>query len=260
MKVYVINMQRSTHRRKAMEGMLNKHKLQYEFIDAVDGRTLSEEEFVGHVTDPKEFTRSQAGCALSHIKAYRKILEGNDQYGLILEDDVLIQEPHFIQLLKELEQKVDEDSVTVLTYFWCRDGYLDLSKKQGLSITTSTNSYDICTPSEIHGIGRAAAYIVSKKVCKSIIKVNYPLYAQADSWVVFQREGAIKSVDCIYPMPIVENEQFGSEIGYTKNAAQAFVKKVIEIMVNNNIPIITPMIKKRRKQYSDTFKNIRLIA
>lgn len=258
MKIYVINMKRSVYRKKAIEEMLQRLGLEYEITEAVDGRLLSEEEFLQHTSQPDEFTRSQTGCALSHINVYRKIIEQGEEYGLVLEDDVKITEQDFKQFLQTLKPKLNPNNITILTYFWCREGYLDLSKQDGGTVKTS-NTYHVCTPSEIHGIGRAAAYIVSKATCQKLINVNYPLYAQADSWVVFQSKGAFNTIDCVYPMPITENEQFGSEIEYTKTKTQALIKSIVTFLVNNNVPIISTIIKRRRQAYSSTFKNIRLI-
>lgn len=258
MKAYVINMPKSKHRREATRKMLESLGIEHEFIAAVDGREMSEDEFNNSVTDPKEFTRSQAGCALSHIKAYKRILESNDEYALILEDDIVITEKNFSKFLDEIEPKLNKDHATLLTYYWCRDGFLDLSPVDRDATISVDNTYTVCTPSDIHGIGRSAAYIMSKGACKRMIEFNMPLYAQADSWVVFHKHNAVSGVDCVYPMPITENDQFGSEIDYTRNKTEAFLKKIVTIAVNANLPIITPMIKKKRQRFAQGYKNIRL--
>ena len=71
MKVYVINMKRSTARRAAVEKQLQDSALPYEIVEAVDGRQMADEAFDELIRDAGTFaSKSQAGCMLSHI-SYR---------------------------------------------------------------------------------------------------------------------------------------------------------------------------------------------
>lgn len=257
MRVYVINLKRSTERRKNIEAQLKRLGVQYEIIEAVDGRNMSEEEFNHIVSLPEEFTKSQAGCQLSHNKVYTRMQENRDDIALVLEDDVLITDNKFKELLNRLENQVNKQKITLLTYYWCRDNNLKLSKKNPEQKITAADSYQVCTPHEIHGIGRAAAYILSKETAKSILDFHTPkLICQADSWVVYYDHNLITGVDCVYPMPVTENPKFGSEIGYTRNKIEAIGKRMVEKAVNMNMPIITGIIMKKRMNFAKTYKNI----
>ena len=77
-----------------MSEQLRKYNLDYEFIEAVDGRLLSENE-LENICDYNNFkkhpswgTRGKGiiGCALSHQKVYKKIVEKKLSKALILED------------------------------------------------------------------------------------------------------------------------------------------------------------------------------
>lgn len=97
MKIYCINLRRSTDRRMKMEAELSKLPFACEFVDAVDGKALSKDEVdkvyskwrtrfrIGRGLMPGEI-----GCALSHLKVYRKLLESSDKCLFIFEDDVTI--------------------------------------------------------------------------------------------------------------------------------------------------------------------------
>lgn len=94
MKIYCINLKRSTKRRAKMSAELEKLGLPYEFIDAVDGRTLSSDERAAAYSSwhtrfrhGKDLTPGELGCAMSHIKFFQKIIETNE-VGFVLEDDV----------------------------------------------------------------------------------------------------------------------------------------------------------------------------
>ncbi|MBS1585396.1 MAG: glycosyltransferase family 25 protein [Bacteroidetes bacterium] len=260
MRVYVINMERSKSRRIAIKRQLNRLGLDYEIISAVDGRQMSDEELNEKILQQGEFTKSQAGCMLSHCKVYEAMQKHNDAYALVLEDDVLILENRLKEVLDKLQPQLSKDNITLLTYYWCRENSMLLNRKQGQqSIQGAKEKYFLCSPDEIHGVGRAAAYILSKETAQKILDFHSPkLICQADSWIVYYKEQVIKGVDCVYPMPISENPQFGSEIGYTRNKAEAIGKKLVEVAVNMNLPLISTLIKKKRINFAQTYKNIKL--
>lgn len=97
MKVYCINLKRSTERRAKMEVELGKTSLPYEFIDAIDGRAMSDKEIKRVYSNIRTLfrrglpmTRGEIGCVLSHLLFYDKVLAGEDEIALVLEDDVIL--------------------------------------------------------------------------------------------------------------------------------------------------------------------------
>ena len=98
MKTYVINLRRDVERRRLCEQRLAAAPmLDVEFIEAVDGRAISEAER-REAFDYERFARrkrctptpGEAGCALSHHKVWQRIADGDDDVALVLEDDVVI--------------------------------------------------------------------------------------------------------------------------------------------------------------------------
>ena len=96
--VWVLNLERSTGRRKIMQEQLDRLGLQHEFIPAVDGRSLSAEQ-IGLYSKKsalqnkyRELGRGEIGCALSHASMWQKLVDIGQEAVLILEDDVLIGE------------------------------------------------------------------------------------------------------------------------------------------------------------------------
>jgi len=240
-----------------MEAQMKNYKLDYEFVAAVDGRGMSDDE-LGKIVSVPDFSKSQAGCMLSHCKAYTQMQTQNDEYALILEDDVLITDKDFKKILDNIVPSLDDDHITLLTYYWCRENSLLLDKiNPEQKIKGASSDYFLCKPEDIHGIGRAGAYILSKSVAAKILAFHTPLLiCQADSWIVYYNHKLISGVDCIYPMLLTENPQFGSEIGYTRNKIEAIGKKMVEMAVNMNLPIISRAIKKKRINFAKSYKNI----
>jgi glycosyl transferase family 25 len=96
MKTFVINLPRSTERRERMGRMLAAYpELEVEFIDAVDGCALTDEEreerFDTRMGDFRTLGRmrpGEIGCTLSHQKCYHRIVDERIPCALILEDDL----------------------------------------------------------------------------------------------------------------------------------------------------------------------------
>ena len=95
-KIYIVNLKKDKIRRENILNEIKKQNLiNYEIIDAIDGNTLSKIELdISTFKNKKqnnpwnsEMSPSQIGCALSHIKIYRKFIKTKYEYALILEDD-----------------------------------------------------------------------------------------------------------------------------------------------------------------------------
>src|SRR5262245_6692080 len=98
MRTYVINLPRATDRREAMERQLATSDLDYEFVEAIEGRNLSADEYaelVDHTAVerwPHWLTPGAIGCLLSHRRVLEMAAE-RDEPSLILEDDAVLS-PH----------------------------------------------------------------------------------------------------------------------------------------------------------------------
>jgi len=96
-KVYVVSLSRSVERRKAVAGQLSRLGVDFTFVDAVDAKQVSPEWLHAQVDEAavlrnlgKRLTGPEIGCALSHRKIYRDIVESGHCGALVLEDDVTI--------------------------------------------------------------------------------------------------------------------------------------------------------------------------
>jgi GR25 family glycosyltransferase involved in LPS biosynthesis len=105
LKIYFINLKKNRDRWEN-----NKSKLpNFHLFDAIDGSKLSLDKLRkdGFLKEEKKWLgklgRGGIGCALSHISVINKIKMQNEQYGLILEDDVVIPD-NFIEQIKKLEK------------------------------------------------------------------------------------------------------------------------------------------------------------
>ena len=92
MKVYVINLKQDVQRLAHMQDQLHRLGLEFERVDAIDGRTMEKAEFAQLVSERKgkvtPWMPGQMGCWLSHYKTWEKIAGDKAEYGLVLEDDM----------------------------------------------------------------------------------------------------------------------------------------------------------------------------
>ncbi len=104
--VYLINLPRSTDRRRVMEARLADLGLPYMLFPGVDGRaewdrlapTLAFAEFSRRAG--REATAGDVGCYHAHLDVWRAFLETKAQVALILEDDVVFH-PEFMAAVIE---------------------------------------------------------------------------------------------------------------------------------------------------------------
>lgn len=95
MKIYVISLSGSPRRDKINQ-QLDSKKITYEFIDAIDKNTITNDD-ISKVYDSKacynrhnrHLVTAEIACFMSHIKAWKIISENNDP-AIILEDDAIL--------------------------------------------------------------------------------------------------------------------------------------------------------------------------
>jgi glycosyl transferase family 25 len=118
--VFIINMKKDIDKKKHMQTLCEKFNLEFEFIEAVDGRLLNDKEIEAVYSKKqminnlgRELTKGEIGCALSHILIYKKIVTKNIQTALILEDDIDFDQK-LIDCLNSINQFPDDWELILL--------------------------------------------------------------------------------------------------------------------------------------------------
>ena len=97
MKCLIINLPRATARREAMIRQLNNLHIEFELLDAIDGRNLTKHDWT--LVDKKSrdlegrrpLSQGMVGCHLSHRKALEIVASGHDELVAIFEDDISLK-------------------------------------------------------------------------------------------------------------------------------------------------------------------------
>ncbi|QHM71264.1 glycosyltransferase family 25 protein [Mixta intestinalis] len=189
--VFVINLARSTERRRDIEKNLNECKINYQITPAVDGAALTEQEQKQHTRAINyAITNGELGCALSHINIYRYIVEHDIASALILEDDASIP-PHASNVIETLERQIDESKPCIVLLTKTQK-YL---KKPTRQITGEYALHKVLEAQGTHG------YLINKKAAEALLAFLYPVWLVADKWNVIYEYG-ISDIYSVKPILI----------------------------------------------------------
>jgi glycosyl transferase family 25 len=97
--IFVINLTTSADRRQACAEQLDRLGLAPTFVEAVDGRKLSEAQIAALVDEPgrlkrapQPLTKGEVGCYLSHLAVLETMVAQDIPQALVMEDDLLAGE------------------------------------------------------------------------------------------------------------------------------------------------------------------------
>ena len=184
LKIYIINLKRHTIRRKRIEAELKSVGFfNYEFIDAVDGTDIPTTESLIEdgtlnpiwIGPNGKLTSSIIACALSHQKAYKKMLKDGHESALILEDDAeftkygikMILTGNVGHYLNPLNRSIDWD-----VFVW--GGASDDLYYRNIGIP-GIGEYKRYLP-----YWAASSYQITKRGAEKLIESNTPLRYAAD--------------------------------------------------------------------------------
>lgn len=125
-EVYMINLLRRPERRLKMDATLRELGLDYAYLEAVDGKTLTDDILIQkgitlmpEYADPyhkRPMTMGEIGCFLSHYAIWLKMVELGQEEVLVFEDDIRF-EPYFMERAQQLMEEARKIGGWDLIYF-----------------------------------------------------------------------------------------------------------------------------------------------
>lgn len=237
MKIFIINLEKDVGRRRHMEDMVQGIRLEYEFVEAVEGSKIDAScrqlEFSDEIG--RKLSAGEVGCLLSHQKIYSIIIEGNISYALILEDDVVI-DGLFIREIECVLDTLESFDVCLLGYHtptnakyqpvYCQYGIVELDgtvkinydKKPSGILQAKTEHYEFYKLLE-KGYG-AYGYVISKKGAEKLLEQNKSTIMPIDN---FTGDSAKNEVYCIYPQVVRIQEDLSQESNLVPERSQAIL-------------------------------------
>jgi len=213
MNIFIVNLKNSVERRQKMEEQLHALGLSAEFIEAVDGRFMSDDERKRVTADVNyAFLPGEIGCALSHQKIYNRIVDENIAQALILEDDVLI-ENILPELLKGIKLSNSTPEIILLSR---------VNKFRKKAVRSLTTIYKIHKTEQAT---TAHAYIINNKAASSFLNNLYPVWMTSDKWSLFE-DLSMAKIYSVIPYPVrLSEEAETSTINQSKGDSEINLKK-----------------------------------
>jgi len=239
MNIIIINLKRSTSRRLRIEREMKRVRLSYKFFNGVDGLQLTKEEVQTNI-DPnhrffRQFNKGEIGCFLSHYSVYKKIVDDNLPYALILEDDIIIS-PRLPELLRLIESQINQGDVISLYSSFpepCR-----LYKEKDIN-----QNYYITKPHEVQLVMGTVAYVITLKAAENMVRNMLPMDNVVDDWRYWLQKKLILDFKIVFPHPVDVIDTY-SDVTESVGGLGLRIKKMI---VNNDFPILANIILKRRR-------------
>ena len=210
----MINLARSTHRRRHMEEQLAGQDLEHEFVAAVDGQSLRPEE-----RSAPHLPAGIEGCALSHVEAYRRVCADGEAMGLVLEDDAVLP-ARLGDLLNALEPHLTRAEVALLHYLSVNPCPLTLC-----DAVEVVDGARLLYPLNAGQLKSVAAYVITREACERMINFALPIHTWPDAFNEFARDDVYERVRCVFPRPVVVETDFKSTVGYADGLLATVVPK-----------------------------------
>lgn len=185
MKVFLINMAESADRLKFMDAQLKQLGIQYDRVQAINGRKIENKElrrifsrFHSLCAMGRRLNLGEIGCALSHCSVYRRIMDESIPCALVLEDDVVIDE-RINGVIKEVLSCIDVSRPQV---YILSGGHTD--KSNDVSIERLRNAM------------YTDGYVITITAAKLICDANTPIITVADQWRRWVRWDGLELYRC----------------------------------------------------------------
>lgn len=239
MQGYVINLARSADRRAHMKTEMATAGISYEMVEGVDGRTLNLADT--ELFDPATVARFRPGmfgCALSHLKVYRKILNDGLDNALVLEDDVVLP-MDLSSMLDQIALELVGAEVVLLNFH--SDGPCEITNTGSIPLGGSRL---LVRPLERSHPSSTGAYVITREACMRLVNWLLPIRAHADEWTLFYREKLIDRVRCVTPMPVFNSALFRTTNDYYKPGSLQL--RLRESIASRRTPILHQALTLRR--------------
>lgn len=204
MKIYYINLDRSKDRKESVESICYSQNLTPERISAIDGKNIdiNDKKYEKAIHKIKWWFEKNNlsnvghfGCYLSHMKTYQTFLESNNEYCLILEDDIeLITDDLKRDILINMNNLPNDWDILLLGY------EIDGRKKNVSNGNKNTKLRNGLL--NINYFVGLHAYIITRKTAKILLDNLQTLDWILDWNICYLAEKNIVNVYGVYP-PIV---------------------------------------------------------
>lgn len=217
----VINLDSSKERFDSINKRLTELNLNFDRVSAVNGRELSPE-YIKNITYPldhkskvlfpRELTFGEIGCFLSHRKCWTKLLESNEEWAAIIEDDVQVSDlaGYYIN-----QESWIPDGVKICKLSLPKNGAeYEIEERKEIILNESTRLYVPLWPEPLGTLG----YLISREVAERALALSNKIIAPVDNFLFSKWFQIARNYDiwALNPLVVREDEEIESVIGTRK--------------------------------------------
>lgn len=193
--VYVVSLKEDTEKQKEISSKLNLFNIKFSFIEAIRGSDLNKK-FVSSLNflpismrKGRTPTNGEIGCSLSHIHIYKKLLHLRQDWAIILEDDVILDEnfrDFYFTLCNYI--KIEDHLDCRWIYLLGGQDGLYVNKFVALSVWNTKiigkEKFKRVVKSE-NFVYRTCCYLIHNSICEKLINLSEAEFFIADEWNYF---------------------------------------------------------------------------
>ena len=202
MKTFLINLDRNPERLAFMRGQLDGLGIAFERFPAIYGRELAPEARAkgfsrvrSFIASKKRLSDAEIGVAMSHVGCCRRMVETDERYALVLEDDVVLS-GDFPSTLSRVEAFLSPGRPQLVVL----SGYgVEGAESMPPEIRTEKSAW--C----------ADAYVLTLPAAKLILEANDPVITVADSFKRWRRWFGLELYRALPATARQDDETFKSE-------------------------------------------------
>ena len=176
--VITVNNQNYSHRQKLIKDLFKNLDIKYEFTYSIDHNKINIDEFNKHDKKiHKHLSSKEISLALKHNELYKKLLDSNNEFIIICEDDIRFKDNFIFNLkliLSNLPKDFDIVQLEYINNIKHHNNINSLNPKDVPNYKLKKINY---TQNLYPG---AACYIVNREGAKKILKLNQPIWLPAD--------------------------------------------------------------------------------
>lgn len=217
----VINLDRSPERWQMMKNSLENLGVTAERVSACEGKKLSQDEIkalvpplddIAKINCPREILPNEIGCFLSHKKCWQKLVDSEENWALILEDDIKFSSRanYYIKDTNWIPEGVD----IVQLHLWGKSWETRINDKENITLKSGD---ELVHPIHPPALG-TQAYFISKRAARDALQFSERLSCPVDNFLagIYSRFSKLHPTYRLNPA-VVTTTDLPSSIG-TKEA------------------------------------------
>jgi glycosyl transferase family 25 len=256
-RAYIINLARSPERRAHITAEMGKTGIDYEIVEAVDGRELdlddarTIESIAPSMLSESWFLPTHVACALSHLRVYQKILADGQDRALVLEDDVTV--PAYLGSLADaVAEHLVGAEVALLNY-----DSKDTCKMSREGLVHLPFSRMLALPIDVYQPASGAAYVITRKACERMDQSVLPVRAKCDHWGHFYSEGVLDRVRCVVPLVVAKSPGFRTTVDYYSQ--ESLKARLLGVVARYDLRLLQQVIAYRRQRILRKWSRVEIV-